>query len=610
LKRFFLGEPLQTEQLQSERLPIWKALPILSPDALSSISYGPEVLLRALLVAGTVPGLVLGYSLPIGIAIISLLVLLILSYRQVIFQYPQGGGAYKVSYDNLGRSFGLVSGAALLIDYTLTVAVSVSAGKDALLPIFPALASYATAISICFVLIIMMLNLRGLRKAGNTFALPTYLFIVGIVVLIFTGLSQVGIEGPSPACPLLPRAVFPSGLTWFILLKAFSSGCASLTGVDAIANAAPYFRKPAVKRCSKALIMLGLLLGSMVAGVLYLTYVYGLVPPMAESGETLLSLLAAKVFGVNTGLYIYIQAVTTLLLILAANTGFSGFPLLAAIMAKDNFLPRMFANRGDRLSYSNGIMLLAFTSIVLIWFFGARVDKLIPLYAVGVFLSFTLAQASMVIRWIKQKGNGWQGKLLLNAVGAFVSFCVFVITLVTKFTDGACIVVVLFPILIYIFLKISKHYKSVAEQLRLDPVDNKPIALKHLVIMPVGGINRVVSNTISYAKSLQGEIVAFYVGFDQESIDKIINRWQAWQVDIELKTCYSKYRSLIRPLLQLVSELRRKENYGHVTILIPEFIVAKWWHRLLHNQTALILRFILMAQKNVAVATVPFHLSR
>lgn len=603
LKRLIIGKPLKTEQLHEEKLPVWKALPILSSDALSSLAYGTEQLITVLAPIGL---FALWYSLPITGAIIGLLTLLLLSYRQIIHEYPDGGGAYIVSSDNLGWFAGLIAGASLLIDYTLTVAVSVSAGVAAITSAIPNLHDHSALLAVSAVLLIMFLNLRGLRESGSIFAYPTYLFIIGIIGLVGMGLIDFLLHGvPQNAPPVSHH--FPEGLTWFLLLRAFSSGCSALTGVEAISNATPTFKKPEARNAAKTLTLLGILLGILFAGTSLLAYMYHTVP---SNTETILSQIAEHTFG-RTIPYYYIQATTALILILAANTSFSGFPLLSSIMARDKFMPRMFFNRGDRLNFSNGIILLALASIALVVAFQGDIDRLIPLYAIGVFLSFTLAQSGMVVRWWRTRSERWLLKLGLNALGALVSFIVLIIFAVTKFTEGAWIVILVIPMFIFVFYKIHQHYKAVAEQLRihLDEETNRDDGkTEHIVVVPIGGVNKVVLNTLSYAKKLDGEIIALFISYDEEQEKKIEDLWEQVNPDIRLVITRSRYRSVTRPLLRFIEKI--EEDNRHITVLIPEFIPSKWWHRALHNQTAFLMRLILLNRTDVIISTVPFHLIR
>ncbi|SDX02062.1 amino acid/polyamine/organocation transporter, APC superfamily [Marininema mesophilum] len=602
IKASIIGRPLKTEQLQEEKLPVWKALPILSSDALSSVAYGTEQILGVLVVAGA---FALWYSLPISLAIVGLLTLLIISYRLIIDEYPGGGGAYIVSMDNLGWFAGSVAGASLLVDYILTVAVSVTAGTAAITSAFPILHDHRVAIACGFVLLIMVLNLRGLQESGTIFSVPTYLFIISIVMLVIVGSFKIlFVDGGGTPPPITSH--FPEGLTWFLLLRAFSSGCSALTGIEAISNATPTFRAPERKNAGRTLVILGILLAVLFGGISLLAYLYHLTPVLEE---TLISQIAEETFG-RTAPYFFIQATTALILILAANTSYSGFPLLASIMAKDKMMPRMFTARGDRLNYSNGIIVLSLAAILLIIAFHGHTERLIPLYAIGVFTSFTLAQSGMVQRLLKRKPQGWKGRLAISLTGAIVTFIVLLIFAVTKFTEGAWIIIVILPVFVYMFSRIYKHYNAVADELRIDISAEKPQIKKQMIVLPVGGINQVVRNTVSYARSLDVDVVALYIAFDEEDAKRMKGKWNEWCPDIRLVIMRSRYRSVTRPLLRFIDKLPKYVGDRQVTVLIPQFIPRRWWHSLLHNKTALVIRFILLARKDIIVSTVPFHLKK
>jgi amino acid transporter len=602
IKRLLIGRPMKTSELEHERLPKWKALPILSSDALSSVAYGTEAILGVLV---TVSAAAMWYSLPISLAIVLLLTTLILSYRQVIFAYPGGGGAYIVSKDNLGDKFALIAGASLLVDYTLTVAVSVTAGVAAITSAFPSLHQHAVIISVVLVLVIMVLNLRGVTESATVFSYPTYAFILGLLVLIVVGLFKLpsgdAIHFAKPHDPSL------NAITWFLILQAFSSGCSALTGVEAISNATPAFKAPEAKNAAATLGILGILLAVLFAGTSLLGYMFGVAP---NPQETVLSQIVQHVFG-RGGMYYYIQGTTALILVLAANTSYSGFPLLAAIMSKDGFMPRQFTIRGDKLGYSWGIIALSFFAIVLIVAFNGKTDALIPLYAIGVFLSFTLAQSGMVIRWFRVKTKGWQPKTLINGIGAVVSFAVLVIFAVTKFEEGAWVVLVILPLLVFLFLRIKNHYEQVAAELKVD-VTGVPEPSGNLVIIPISGITTVVNESISYALSLTSpeRIIAVYIGFDNESLHRMEEKWERWNPGIRLVTLRSQYRSVMKPLFRFINsaEARVSEN-DFVTLLIPEFVTRKWWHRALHNQTSLLIKAYALSRKDIVVISVPYHLT-
>ena len=467
LKKVFVGRPLATAQARHERLSKTSALAVFSSDALSSVAYATEEILLVLVLAGTVA---LGHSIPIGIAIAVLIAIVVSSYRQTILAYPQGGGAYIVAKDNLGTLSGLVAGGALLIDYVLTVAVSVAAGVAALTSAFPGLFPFRVVLCVVAVAAISTANLRGIRESGRLFAVPTYLFVASCAGMLAYGFAQwiIGVE--RPAAPVLPAADTLQGITLFLILRAFASGCAALTGVEAVSDGVPAFRPPEAQNARSVLVWLGVILITLFMGITFLAHHYG-VGPRPE--ETVVSQLARRVFG--GGLFYYaIQAVTMLILILAANTSFADFPRLSYFLARDGYIPRQFANRGDRLVFSNGILILGGTAAVLLVIFGGDTHSLIPLYAVGVFVSFTLSQASMVRRWLVRREAGWWWRWWLNAVGAATTGVVMLVIAGTKFTHGAWIVVVLIPVLVMVFMVVHRHYREVAGQLSLEGYGGPP----------------------------------------------------------------------------------------------------------------------------------------
>lgn len=600
LKKMLIGKPLKTERLKDEKLPKWKALPILSSDALSSVAYGPEEIITVLVPAGAAA---LWFSLPIAAAIIFLLMMLVLSYRQVIRAYPGGGGAYIVSSDNLGMFGGLVAGSSLLVDYTLTVAVSASSGVAALSSAVPGLRHYTVLIAVIFVFGIMLLNLRGLRESGTIFSFPTYLFIFGILGMIVAGFAGLFMHGlPAKVPPVTGH--FPKGLSLFLLLRAFSSGCSSVTGIEAISNSTPNFAKPRKQNASRTLVILGLLLGFLLAGVTLLAFIYHVTP----GHQTVLSKVAAHIFG-HSFLFFYIQGTTALILLLACNTSFSAFPLLASMMAKDQFLPRMFSIRGDRLNFSNGIVFLAIAASALIAVFGGKVNALIPLYAIGVFLSFTLAQVGLVRRWITRKQKGWRHKTAINSAGAVFTFSVLLIFAITKFTEGAWVVVIVIPLFIFIFYRIHKHFETISEQLKIDIEQDQPFdKIDHKVIIPVSGISKLVLHTVGYAKSIEGEAIALYIAFNEEDAQKMEEDWNKWNPGIRLAVTISRYRGLIGPLLRFIDHLEEDGERHIITILVPELIPKHWWYKPLHNQTALMMRLVLLFRKDIVVSTMSFQM--
>jgi len=604
IKRFLIGRPLKSTALGEQKLAKTKALAILSSDALSSVAYGPEQILIVLVTLGTVA---FWYSIPIAIGVLILLAALILSYRQIIYAYPHGGGAYVVSKENLGVNPGLIAGGSLLVDYILTVAVSVSAGTDAITSAFPALHSHKVIIAIIFVLIITILNLRGLTESASILAYPVYLFVLALFILIGVGLFNVltGKVSPDLSAPLgTPVA----GISLFILLRAFASGSSALTGVEAISNAIPNFKDPAPKNAAKTLMAMGILLALLFSGIVFLAYYYG-ISPRAE--VTVVSQIAEETFGRN-GMYYFIQGTTALILILAANTGYSAFPLLAVNLAKDKFIPRMFTIRGDRLGYSNGIIILGFASILLIIAFNGQTEHLIPLYAVGVFIPFTLSQTGMMLKWIREKPSGWIVKLIINTTGAFISFTVTIVFFLTKF-DRVWPVLIFLPLIIFIFHRIRRHYDAVGDQLRITTCEPVVPIEGNVIIVPVAGITHVVENSINYAKSLSPEqIIAVYVSFEREDEKKFEEKWKMWQPDVRLVTLHSHYRSIIQPLTKFVDTVEHKasESNYQVTVIIPQFIPKKGWHNILHNQSSLLIRAFLLYRRNVIITTVPYHLKK
>ncbi|MDF9762227.1 MULTISPECIES: APC family permease [Peribacillus] len=604
IKRLLIGRPLKSNELGEQKLNKTKALAILSSDALSSVAYGPEQILIVLITLGAAA---FWYSIPIAVGVLILLTALILSYRQIIFAYPHGGGAYVVSKSNLGVNPGLIAGGSLLVDYILTVAVSVSAGTDALTSAFPTLHNYNVVIAIVFVILITILNLRGVTESASILAYPVYLFVFALFILIGVGIYNILTGGVSPELHT-PIGTPVAGISLFILLRAFASGSSALTGVEAISNAIPNFKDPAPNNAAKTLMAMGTLLAILFSGIVFLAYYYGISP----SGEvTVVSQIAEETFGRNF-MYFFIQGTTALILILAANTGYSAFPLLAVNLAKDKFIPRMFLVRGDRLGYSNGIIILGIASILLIVAFQAETEHLIPLYAVGVFIPFTLSQTGMMAKWIREKPQGWLPKLIVNTIGAVISFTVTMMFFLTKFSQVWSILIFL-PIIVLLFHRIKKHYEAVGDQLRLTTCEPSVTIDGNVMIVPVAGMTHVVENTLNYAKSLSPEqIIAVYVAFEREDEKKFEEQWKKWQPDVRLVTLHSHYRSIINPLTKFVDTVEHKAREGNyrVTVVIPQFIPKKGWHNILHNQSSFLIKAFLLYRRNVVVTTVPYHLKK
>jgi amino acid transporter len=601
LKRLFVGTPLPTAQSRHERLGKATALAVFSSDALSSVAYATEEILLALVGAGTVA---LGFSLPIGLAIALLVVIVVSSYRQTILAYPRGGGSYIVTKDNLGVLPGLVAGAALLIDYVLTVAVSVASGVAAVTSALPTLLPYRVGLCVLAVAIIAVANLRGIRESGTLFAAPTYLFIVSLGLMLGYGVvgAAMGLFPESP--PTVAAAPAAEGIGAFLILRAFASGCAALTGVEAVSDGVPAFRPPEARNARIVLAWLGAILVALFLGITYLAYDFGIVP---RPEETVVSQIARRVYGGGI-LYYEVQAVTMLILLLAANTSFADFPRLSYFLARDRFAPRQFTNQGDRLVFSNGILILAGLAASLLVVFRGDTHALIPLYAVGVFVSFTLSQAGMVRRWLRLKEAGWWWRIWFNGVGATVTGIVALTIAMAKFTQGAWIVVLLIPALVGVCLMIHRHYDEVAVQLSLEGFE-PPGPITNSVLVLVGDLHRGVVRAVQYAQALSPSAKAVYVETDPERTHRLEERWGKWGMGIPLIVLTSPYRSILGPLMEYIDHLQEKGGEQHiVTIVLPEFIPARWWQQLLHNQTALLIKGALLFRRNVVVADVPYHL--
>lgn len=605
LRRYIIGRPMESARLAHERFSTLKGLAILSSDALSSVAYAGEEILNVL-----VPVLgVLSFNLltPIAGAIAVLLFIVSFSYKQIIDAFPKsGGGAYIVSKENLGVKPGLVAGAALLFDYLLTVSVSVSAGVAAFTSAYHPANKYRVEICLIVVAILVLLNLRGITESATIFSYPTYSFILGMFLLLFMGFYKLLFSNlilPTASVTATNPGLGTLAFTWLIL-RAFSSGCAALTGVEAVSNAVPSFKEPENKHAKMVLTLLALLLFSMFGGLAVLTKILHVAP---THNMTVISQVAEAVFGRGVLFYLF-QGSTFLILVLAANTAFAGFPMLASLMARDGFLPRYLALRGDRLVFSNGIVLLGLLAGFLLVIFGGITTRLIPLYAVGVFTSFTLAQSSMVKRWFTHKTGNWRLKLAINGVGAVATGAVTIVIATTKFTHGAWVVLILIPVLVYIFGTISQHYATIKKQLDFDNYKQRD-GLRHKFIIPAASLTNVVANTIDYARLLGDDIKVVHISTDTEFTEKFKKKYSLWNPGIELVIIDSPYRSVMDPLVNYIIEADNTKAEGEVvTVLIPEFVTNRWWHRFLHNQTGLMLQNLLVFQTDVVVTTVPFHL--
>ena len=602
LKRWLVGLPLKTKEAAHERLSKRLALAVFSSDALSSVAYATEEILLVLTLAGTA---MVGYSIPLSLSIIGLLVILTMSYRQIIFEYPEGGGAYIVGKSNLGEWPGLVAAAALMIDYVLTVAVSVAAGIAALTSAFPDLLAHREALCIAAILLVTVVNLRGVRESGQFFAVPTYMFIGTLASMLGVGAIQI-LLGHATRIEPLPSLNPTEPLTLFLLLRAFSSGCTALTGVEVISNGVSAFKKPEPKNAAFTMIGMAVILGALFIGISAMAYYFGIVP---KSDETVVSQIARATFGTGL-LYFLVQASTMTILILAANSSFNGFPRQASILARDSYMPHQMSMMGDRLVFSNGVIILGVFSCLLIILFNGDTHALIPLYAVGVFLSFTISQAGMVKRWLVKKGPHWEKKLLVNGIGAVTTAIATLIIASTKFAHGAWIVIVLIPMLITFFRAIRSHYKAVSEQIALARGHRPPMPRRNIVVLPIGGVNRAVIRAVDYARSRSGDIRAVLVDVDPEETARVEIQWAQWGCGVPLTVLPSPYRSVLSSLLDYLEQVLQKDQECWVTVVIPEILPARWWQNILHNQRAFMLKGALLFKDRVILTDVPYHLTR
>ncbi|MBX3071696.1 MAG: APC family permease [Thermomicrobiales bacterium] len=611
IKRRVIGVPLATAQAAHERLSNAKALAILSSDALSSVAYATEEILRVLLVSAGVAAMT--RVLPIGAAIIALLLIVGFSYRQTIKAYPHGGGAYSVAKDNLGEIPSLVAAGSLLVSYVLTVSVSIAAAVAAIESALPEIHDLRVVIGVALIGLVTLLNLRGVRESGSIFAIPTYLFIVGMFVMLGIGLVRNALDGfertPPPA--EAGEMAGMGALSLFLLMRAFSSGGAALTGVEAISNGVPVFKPVEWKNARLTLsVMIGILAVTF-AGITFLSYQYGAFPMETEQAnyQTVVSQIARQVFGGTNAAYYYIQFSTMAILVLAANTAYADFPRLSYIVARDGFLPRQLTFRGDRLSFSTGIVALGvFGAFVLIIFQG-ETENIIPLYAIGVFTSFTLSQTGMCWRWLRRKEAGWRSGFAINLIGAVATGIVAVIAGVTKFREGAWIVLIVVPLLVLMMRRIHKHYEMARRELAvLTPLD--PADIHHTVIVPIANLNRVARQTLAYARSISGNVTALHISDDEDAIEQIKQEWANLGTDIQLLIIESPYRSLIGPLLSYLDEVALQRPNDTVTVVLPEYLARHWWEHLLHNQSALRIKAALLFRPGTVVTSVPYHLER
>ena len=605
LKRVVVGRPIASYQAGHHKFGIFGGLAVLSADALSSVAYATEEVLRVLMTGGLSA---MTFSQPISILIAILLIAVAFSFRQTIFAFPGGGGAYVVTRDNLGPTAGLTAAASLLIDYTLTVAVSITAGVSAVTSAFPSLHVGKTWLSLAFLTLLTFGNLRGLKESARLFGVPVYAFLTVMLGLILTGAvrAMTGTVEPVPPTDVLPT--FNTGLiTTFLLLTAFANGCTALTGVEAVADGVPMFKEPTAKNAATTMVMMAGLGVTMFVGLTFLAHAYQIVP---SETETVVSQLARGVFGGRNMFYYAVQMATMLILILAANTAFAGFPTLASIVARDRYMPRQFANVGDKLSFSNGIVALSLGAALLIIVFGGDQHRLIPLYMIGVFLSFSLSQSSMFLRTTRMREPGWRFSAGISGFGALLTSIVLVIVVMTKTLDGAWIVIVLLPILVTVFKLTRTHYESVAEQLSLASVEVDTTPHGHIVIVPIGGVHRAVIEALRYASALAKDVRAVYVNVNPESLVQLKKDWPTWGSHVKLVVLQSPYRSMTEPLLDYIDRMEKEHPDDYITVVLPEFVVKHWWHHLLHNQSALTLKAALLFRPRVVTTSVPFHLKQ
>jgi amino acid transporter len=606
--RALVGSPLETQRLRHERLTVTKGLAVFGADALSSSAYATEEILRVLVLAGTAA---VALVTPVSMAIALLMAIVAFSYYQTIHAYPSGGGAYIVAHENLGPLPGLVAAAALLVDYILTVAVSISAGVAAITSAIPELFPYRVELALGFIAVITIANLRGVRESGTIFAVPTYSFILAFGGTIAAGVWS-WLNGTLPHAN--PGEALPPAqpLTLFLLLRAFASGTAALTGIEAVSNGVQAFYPPESRNASRVLLLMVALLGSFFLGTSVLAREMGVVP---REEETVVSQIARAVFQGGWPYYA-VQAATMLILVLAANTAFADFPRLASILARDRYLPRQLSNLGDRLVFANGILLLGITASLLIVTFRATVHNLIPLYMVGVFVAFTLSQAGMVRHWLGDRQRGWIVKLGINAFGAFCTAVVGIEVATVKFLDGAWITVFVIAAFVLMMRAVHRHYEDVARQLSLEHAKPPRPFRAHKVIVPVNAVHRGVLEALRYAKAVSDDVTAVYVEIEPGARQEIERKWERWVPDIPLVVLPSPYRSVVGPILLYLDQVQREAGPDTaLTVVLPEFVPRKWWHHLLHNQTALMLKFALLFRQRrlrryKVLADVPYYLTK
>lgn len=609
IMRWIFGQKMASANLAEEKLTIFWGMPILSSDAISSVAYAVE---EILLVLVPVIGVASFIWMPrLAGVIILLLIILVFSYSNVVDAYPQGGGAYIVAKENISTFAGLTAAASLSIDYTLTVAVSISSATAAITSAFPLLYNHRVAIAVSIIILLIVANVRGVRESARAFSLPTYAFIFAIISLVAVGMFKhaTGADAVLPAPATDPISAGTQAVTVFLLLRAFSSGCSAVTGVEAVSDAVPNFKEPATKNAKTVYIMLAAAIIICFGGMAYLTNLYHVIP---NPHQTVIAQITLDVFG-QGGMFYFIQATTALILAMAANTAFAGFPTLLSVVAQDGYAPRQLKLRGHRLNFTNGIISLGLLAIILVVVFKANTHLLINLYAVGVFTSFTLAQSGLLIRWFRHKESGWLYKALINGFGAAVTLTALIVIGVTKFLAGAWIVFVVIPIMMWAMLKVKAHYNSVAHQLdipndTLDKINLIP-AYSHHVIVPIDSLNAMVVKALRYARTMTDKVEAFHIETYEGEADKLKTKWAGLTTDIPLIVRHSPYREVIGPLRDYIDSEEHASQPGDIiTVLLPQFFVPKWWQTALHNNTSLFIANALFSKRNVVVAILPFYL--
>jgi amino acid transporter len=610
LKRLLVGRPLASADESHQRILKVFALAIFASDAISSTAYATEEILHVLVPIAAEEAL--EYLIPISIVVMVLMAIVVASYRQVIYAYPTGGGSYQVSQDNLGEKPALVAGASLMVDYTLTVAVSISAGTAAITSAFPELRDYRVGLCLGFILILMVANLRGLKESARVFAIPTYVYVVTLAGLIVYGLYR-SFSGDLQALPPVEErydeftngGALVTGVTVYALMRAFSSGAVALTGVEAISNGVPAFRKPESRNAATTLVWMGVILATAFFGISVLAH--RLQPTLSED-ETVLSIIAGAVWGDGSFFYFLFQAATAGILLLAANTAFAGFPQIASILSRDGYLPRQLHNRGDRLVFSNGIIALSVIAGLLIIAFGGVTTALIPLYAVGVFCGFTLAQAGMTRYHQREREQGWKRGYVINLIGAVTTGLVLLVVVVSKFTIGAWIPVVVIPIIAFILTRVKRHYDRVERALALGE-SYRSRRHTHTVVVLVGRVHRATMAALTYARSLAPDrLVALSVVVEGDEAERVQAQWEQYDIPVPLHIISSPYRELTSPVLEYLDELDAEHENDIITVILPEFVLTKWWEQLLHNQSALMLKGRLLFRRNTVVVSVPYHI--